>query len=79
MFMVGDNSKLALKVLGSVRTKIAEILNLCDNTIFKPVWIDFPLFEWDEEEKRFESVNHPFTAPKDSDIEKLSSHREDVI
>ena len=79
-FMVGDNSKLALKVLGSVRTKIAEMLNLCDNTIFKPVWIvDFPLFEWDEEEKRFESVNHPFTAPKDSDIEKLSSHPEDVI
>ncbi|MEC7822767.1 MAG: aspartate--tRNA ligase [Candidatus Neomarinimicrobiota bacterium] len=79
-FMVGDDSKLALKVLGSVRTKIADMLNLCDNTIFKPVWIvDFPLFEWDEEEKRFESVNHPFTAPKDSDIEKLSSNPEDVI
>ena len=78
-FMIGDNSNLALKVLGSVRTKIAEMLNLCDNTIFKPVWIvDFPLFEWDKEEKRFESVNHPFTAPKDSDIEKLSSNPEDV-
>ena len=79
-FMVGDNSKLALKVLGSVRTKIAEMLNLCDNTILKPVWIvDFPLFEWDEKEKRFESVNHPFTAPKDSDIDKLSSSPESVI
>ena len=56
--IVGDNSQLALKVLGLVRTKIAQMLNLCDNTIFKPVWIvDFPLFKWDKDQKRFESVN----------------------
>ncbi len=79
-FIVGDNSQLALKVLGLVRTKIAQMLNLCDNTIFKPVWIvDFPLFEWDENQKRFESVNHPFTAPKDSDMEKLLSSPEEVL
>lgn len=79
-FIIGDNSQLALKVLGLVRTKIAQMLNLCDNTIFKPVWIvDFPLFEWDEDQKRFESVNHPFTAPKDSDIEKLLSSPEEVL
>ncbi len=79
-FIVGDNSQLALKALGLVRTKIAQILNLCDNTIFKPVWIvDFPLFEWDEDQKRFESVNHPFTAPKDSDIKKLLSNPEEVL
>jgi len=78
--IVGDNSQLALKALGLVRTKIAQMLNLCDNTIFKPVWIvDFPLFEWDEDQKRFESVNHPFTAPKDSDIKKLSSNPEKVL
>ena len=78
--MVGDNSQLALKVLGLVRTKIAQMLNLCDNTIFKPVWIvDFPLFKWDKDQKRFESVNHPFTAPKDSDIKKLSSNPEKVL
>ncbi len=79
-FIVGDNSQLALKALGLVRIKIAQILNLCDNTIFKPVWIvDFPLFEWDEDQKRFESVNHPFTAPKDSDIKKLLSNPEEVL
>lgn len=79
-FIIGDNSQLALKVLGLVRTKIAQMLNLCDNTIFKPVWIvDFPLFEWDENQKRFESVNHPFTAPKDSDMEKLLSSPEEVL
>ena len=78
--IVGDNSQLALKVLGLVRTKIAHMLNLCDNTIFKPVWIvDFPLFKWDKDQKRFESVNHPFTAPKDSDIKKLSSNPEKVL
>ena len=79
-FIIGDNSQLALKVLGLVRTKIAQMLNLCDNTIFKPVWIvDFPLFEWDENQKRFESVNHPFTAPKDSDMKKLLSSPEEVL
>ena len=79
-FIIGDNSQLALKVLGLVRTKIAQMLNLCDNTIFKPVWIvDFPLFEWDEDQKRFESVNHPFTAPKDSDMEKLLSSPGEVL
>ena len=79
-FIVGDNSQLALKVLGLVRTKIAQMLNLCDNTIFKPVWIvDFPLFKWDKDQKRFESVNHPFTAPKDSDIKKLLSNPEEVL
>ena len=78
--IVGDNSQLALKVLGLVRTKIAQMLNLCDNTIFKPVWIvDFPLFKWDKDQKRFESVNHPFTAPKDSDIKKLLSNPEQVL
>ena len=78
--IVGDNSQLALKVLGLVRTKIAQMLNLCDNTIFKPVWIvDFPLFKWDKDQKRFESVNHPFTAPKDSDIKKLFSNPEKVL
>ena len=79
-FIIGDNSQLALKVLGLVRTKIAQMINLCDNTIFKPVWIvDFPLFKWDENQKRFESVNHPFTAPKDSDMEKLLSSPEEVL
>ena len=79
-FIIGDNSQLALKVLGLVRTKIAQMLNLCDNTIFKPVWIvDFPLFKWDEDQKRFESVNHPFTAPKDSDMKKLFSSPEEVL
>lgn len=79
-FIIGDNSQLALKVLGLVRTKIAQMLNLCDNTIFKPVWIvDFPLFKWDKDQKRFESVNHPFTAPKDSDMEKLLSSPEEVL
>ena len=78
--IVGDNSQLALKVLGLVRTKIAQMLNLCDNTIFKPVWIvDFPLFKWDENQKRFESVNHPFTAPKDSDTKKLLSNPDQVL
>ena len=68
-FMVADSSQLSLKVLGKIRVKIAEMLSLYDDSIFKPVWIvDFPLFNWDEDNQRFDSVHHPFVAPKDKDI-----------
>ena len=69
-FMVADTKNVSLKVLGKIRVKIAEMLNLYDDSIFKPVWIiDFPLFDWDEENNRFDSVHHPFVAPKDKDLD----------
>ena len=71
-FMVGDKKSNTLNVLGRIRNKIADKLELKDNSTFKPVWIvDFPLFSWNEDSKRFDSVNHPFTAPKDKDIDKV--------
>jgi len=69
-FMVADSTQLSLKVLGKIRVKVAEMLSLYNGSVFKPVWIvDFPLFDWDEDNQRFDSVHHPFVAPKDNDIE----------
>ena len=79
-FMVADSSQLSLKVLGKIRVKIAEMLSLYDDSIFKPVWIvDFPLFNWDEDNQRFDSVHHPFVAPKDKDIKTAISEPEKAI
>jgi len=79
-FMVADSSQISLKVLGKIRVKVAEMLNLCDDSVFKPVWIvDFPLFSWDEDNKRFDSVHHPFVAPKDKDIKIAISEPEKAI
>jgi aspartyl-tRNA synthetase len=73
-FMVADSTQLSLKVLGKIRVKVAQMLSLYDDSVFKPVWIvDFPLFDWDEDNKRFDSVHHPFVAPKDNDIETAIS------
>ena len=73
-FMVADSTQLSLKVLGKIRVKVAEMLSLFDSSVFKPVWIvDFPLFDWDEDNQRFDSVHHPFVAPKDNDIETAIS------
>ena len=79
-FMIGDKPNNSLKILGKVRSRLGDILNLKDNNLFSPVWIvDFPLFDWNDETERFDSVNHPFTAPKDSELENVLSNPGDII
>ena len=79
-FMIGDKLNTSLHVLGKIRSKLGDLLELKDNSIFSPVWIvDFPLFMWNEETKRYDSVNHPFTAPKDSDLSDVTSNPSEVI
>ncbi len=79
-FMIGDKLNTSLQVLGKIRSKVGDLLELKDNSIFSPVWIvDFPLFSWNEETKRYDSVNHPFTAPKDSDLGDVTSNPSEVI
>ncbi len=58
--------------LGALRCKLGKDLNLYSNDVYKALWVvDFPSFEWSEEEGRFVACHHPFTAPKDEDIDKL--------
>ncbi|MCD4669466.1 MAG: aspartate--tRNA ligase [Actinomycetia bacterium] len=71
VLMVADKFKTTCKVLGDLRVHLGEKLDLVKKDIFKFVWIyDFPLFEWDEIEKRPTSVHHPFTSP-DEDGKKI--------
>ena len=58
--------------LGALRCKLARDLNLINNNEYKLLWVvDFPSFEWSEEEGRYMACHHPFTAPKDEDVSKL--------
>ncbi len=73
MLFVADNEKTALDVLSRLRLELGKRLKVI-NPGFEFAWIlDFPLLEWDEDEKRFQAMHHPFTSPVDSDIERLSS------
>ncbi len=73
LFFVADSEEVANSVLSELRNKLGKELGLIKDG-FEFVWIvDFPLFEWDEEEERLVSVHHPFTHPKEEDIELLET------
>jgi len=74
LFMIGDNASIALNALGHLRVDIARREKLFSNDQFIPVWItEFPMFDYDDETERFIAMHHPFTAPRDEDVEKLDS------
>jgi aspartyl-tRNA synthetase len=59
-----DEPALVSRVLGALRAQLAAELGLVDETRWRPVWIvDFPMFDWDEEEQAWRANHHPFTAP----------------
>tara|TARA_B100001758_G_scaffold105218_1_gene90106 strand:- start:16870 stop:18612 length:1743 start_codon:yes stop_codon:yes gene_type:complete len=73
LIMAGETEKTR-KALSSLRLHMAEQLGLRNPDQFAPVWIlDFPLLEWDQENKRFHAMHHPFTSPKEEDISKLET------
>jgi aspartyl-tRNA synthetase len=75
-----DKSKVVHKVLGELRLKMAKDLQLKPSQDYEWVWItDFPLLDFDEEEKKWVAVHHPFTSPLDADIEKLDSRDATVL
>jgi aspartyl-tRNA synthetase len=74
LLLVGDRMPLAAAVLGRLRQEIAQRLNLVPPQEFRVCWVlDFPLVEWNEEERRWDAVHHPFTAPGDQDLPLLDT------
>jgi aspartyl-tRNA synthetase len=74
IFFVADKPKLVYDVMGRLRLHFGKSLNLIDETKHNLLWvIDFPMFEWSEEEGRFMAMHHPFTSPCLEDLDKLKS------
>jgi aspartyl-tRNA synthetase len=64
----------ASKILGQLRLQVAKKENLVPEGKWELTWVtDFPLFDWNADEKRWDSVNHPFTAPREEDLHMLES------
>ena len=72
LFFASDEKNIVYTSLGALRLKLGKELELINKNEYKLLWVtDFPSFEWSEEENRYVSCHHPFTAPKDEDIDKL--------
>ena len=74
IFFVADKSKLVYDVMGRLRLHFGKSLNLIDESKHNLLWVvDFPMFEWSDEEGRFMAMHHPFTSPNLEDLDKLDS------
>ena len=74
LFVVAGEPDSASKALGQLRLMLAKKDGLLDGETFAFTWVvDFPLLEWDAEEKRYVSMHHPFTSPLDDDVAKLDA------
>ena len=72
LFFGADKPAVVCQVLGELRTELARRLDLLKKDDFNFAWVtDFPLVEYDEKEKRFQALHHPFTAPREEDIDSL--------
>ncbi len=79
IFFVADKPEVVNEVLAELRVELARRLNLIREKEFRFCWIvDFPLVEWDEEEGRYVAMHHPFTSPKEEDLDFLEKEPERV-
>ena len=77
VLMLADKKAIAQVALGAIRKKLGEELGLIDKNKYCFEWItEFPMYEYSEEENRWVSAHHPFTAPRDEDIDKLTTDQE---
>ena len=79
LILSGNNANKTRVQLCSLRLEMGDRLGLRDKNVFKCLWIvDFPLFEWSDEEQRLMATHHPFTMPHPEDIHLLDEHPEQV-
>lgn len=80
VLMVVDELKKANIALGALRLQIAKEMNLIDESLYHFLWVvDWPLFEYNEEENRYVAAHHPFTSPKAGDEAKMLTSPKDVM
>ncbi len=73
LILAGDKAKTQ-RALCELRLEMGQRLGLRDKNTFAPLWVvDFPLLEWDEDSKRFFAMHHPFTSPKQEDIQFIDT------
>lgn len=73
VFFGADKATIVNESLGALRVKIGHDLNMVEHG-WKPLWVvEFPMFEWDDKTQRWYALHHPFTAPRESDIDLLSN------
>jgi len=74
ILFVADKASVVYDSLGFLRRDIAGKLGLLDDSVFEFLWVtDFPLYEYNEEDQRYYAMHHPFTCPRDEDIDKLET------
>ena len=74
LFFVADKPSVVAAALGALRIEMAKRLSLINPDALEFLWVvDFPMFEYDEEEKRYVAMHHPFTSPRDEDLPLLAT------
>ncbi|MDJ0782651.1 MAG: aspartate--tRNA ligase [Desulfosarcinaceae bacterium] len=74
VFFVADQAKVANEALGHLRNHLGQKLGLIDESAFHFLWVThFPMFEYNPDEKRYEALHHPFTAPLEADYDLIES------
>jgi aspartyl-tRNA synthetase len=72
IFFAADSENIVFATLGNLRLKLAQKFKMYNENEYKSLWVvDFPMFEYDDQEKRLQSMHHPFTSPVKEDIDKL--------
>ncbi|MCQ6266397.1 aspartate--tRNA ligase [Fictibacillus sp. WQ 8-8] len=72
---VADSKKVVADALGALRLKLGKDLDLIDESVLNFLWVvDFPLVEYDEDANRYVALHHPFTMPKEEDLDQLESN-----
>ena len=75
VFIVANKKSIVKTSLGALRVKLGKELKLIDPDDYKLLWVvNFPVFEYSEEENRYMACHHPFTAPHDSDVDRLMTN-----
>ena len=74
LLFAADRNKIVWEVLGSLRLQLGKEFNLYDSNEFAFLWVvDFPQFEWSDDQNRYVAMHHPFTMPYEEDIDKLTT------